>query len=383
MSPLRRGPDKTSDDVRAFLEETFPGAAPHTWLHVMICWVYRAPLFEGRTRRKDVVARAAERGITGPKFRQIVSGDLSGIKWSALEAVLVACGASDADITVAQELFDRTQPTSAALIQADGPLGWIEDPAGDWTPLPRGHWRGTAGRAGDDPPAPRPPVTGSLSDARRPHPAAGIASTPATAAPPPGPGAPPAPCPAVPGSAPNTAEDAAEAPAVPAQGADAPARCGGNVPGCIAADGHAAPARTVPDAPAATPRPVLEPEPEPPAPTELQEEPPPPAAQHAAAKVFDPDPRTAADPAAFVALMKEYRQFKNKTLREMEKQCARHPRVKETYSYSSFSIIGQNGKLPKRALVLAYIAGCGGSDAEINLWLLAHRRLSVQPPPAD
>ncbi|NUP34970.1 MAG: hypothetical protein HOU01_25140 [Streptomycetaceae bacterium] len=91
------------------------------------------------------------------------------------------------------------------------------------------------------------------------------------------------------------------------------------------------------------------------------------------------DPWTAGDPRAFVALMQKFRVLKGeRPYREMAKVCAKHPAVRRPYAYASFCTIAKSGKLPRRDLVCAYIAGAGGSDDEIDQWLKAHARLAVR-----
>lgn len=110
-------------------------------------------------------------------------------------------------------------------------------------------------------------------------------------------------------------------------------------------------------------------------------EPPRPHEEQGGPWVRPPDPATATDHVEFVTQMKAFRVYKGeRPLRDMAKVCARHPRVDRPYSYASFSTIGSNGKLPKRELVCAYIAGCGGTDAEIEQWVQAHTRLCLADP---
>ncbi|NDU74183.1 hypothetical protein GWI34_16295 [Actinomadura sp. DSM 109109] len=303
MSRLLRASDRTPGEIETFLAETYPGADARTRLHALICWSYHAPLFEGRGGRQAVAGRAAARGVTPAKLRQIVAGDLAGITWPALDAVLAACGAPRAETEVAQRLFNEVQAVDPGTIPPVKAAAWT-DPLDDWAPVqfPRRSEQVWAWPGEQEP------------------------DTPAE----------PSPC-----TAP-------------------PVRCGPDVPGCVAAAGGAGPdesladeARPVDDEAAGT-------------------------AGHADASV---DPWTAGDPEAFVALMRKFRLLKGeRPYRVMASVCARHPAVERPYAYASFWAIGKSGKLPRRDLVCAYIAGAGGTDAEIDEWLKARARLAIQPP---
>ncbi|TDD86370.1 hypothetical protein, partial [Actinomadura rubrisoli] len=131
MSPIRRGHEKkTRHDVEAFLEETYPGADAETRLHALLCWVYHAPLFACRGSREAVSSKAEAKGVTPAEFSQIITGDLTGIGWWALEAVLISCGAMKADIEVALALYEQITRPAGSLGPALG-----TDAAEDWRPL--------------------------------------------------------------------------------------------------------------------------------------------------------------------------------------------------------------------------------------------------------
>jgi hypothetical protein len=347
MSRLRRASDKTRRDVEAFLAETYPSATAETRLHALICWVYHAPLFESRGSKEVVAAKAAARGVTYAKLRQIVAGDLDGIKWWALEAVLVACGASQADLEVAHDLYDQVRPSTTTI-----PGSPWTDPAGDGGAQVRLPGDRRSRTRPSDPPAfmwVEPELDPAPGPAWPISPMAGLTGT--------GTAAGPRPVPAAESPGEVQGEISGEA-----RADDAPPRCGENVPDCVLAAGDAAP----------VPHQTTEPK------EEAPSAPPGPRRQ-GARKASAPDPYTAADCVEFVALMKKYRVFKGEPpLREMVKVCSRHPKVKRTYSYATFSTIGKNGKLPKREVVCAYIAGCGGSDTEIDQWVRAHTQLSIE-----
>lgn len=358
MSRLLRAPGKSPRDVEAFLAETHPGADAHTRLHALICCLYHAPLFEGRGSRQTVAGKAAARGVTSAKLRQIVAGDLAGITWSALEAVLTACGAFQADIAVAQELFNQVQTADPHTIPPAKAAPRV-DPLDDWAPVqpPR------RPRSSRTEPTGPPPWAWPEENPRPDTPAEAVPSGPAPART------------SVPTSDPaqDTAPDAESTGTGSTGSGDASAgssvRCGPDVPGCIAAGGTTAGGADVEcqDATeAATPAaqaPVSS------AGTEK--------ADHAEIEV---DPWTAGDPGGFVALMRKFRLLKGeRPYREMAKVCARHPAVPRPYAFASFCTIGKNGKLPRHDLVRAYIAGAGGTDAEIDQWLKAHARLAIRP----
>ncbi len=311
------------------MAETHPGADAPTLLHALVCGVfYRVRRQGGRSGKHDLTARAEARGVTPAKFAQIVAGDFTGISWGALEGVLVACLAAKADLKVAMELFDQVQEWHAsqpppeegrvARTQARGAPSWV------WPP-------------------PEPDSTASDSIVIRPS----LSPNPLTS------------------------DGLAEASKTPAEEVDPqdhvdavqPQPCQPPSPDSGDDDGGGGGREDDGEeelAPATTPR----------------------ARRKGSHKVSPPDPGTAADQGEFVAQMRAFRTFYgDRPLREMAKECARHPKVERPYSFGAFSTIGKNDKLPKRDLVCAYIAGCGGSDTEIDQWIEAHKRLSVPPAP--
>ncbi|MFD0688138.1 hypothetical protein [Actinomadura fibrosa] len=286
---MRRRPEKSTGEVRAFLQVIHPDGTAEKWLHAVLVWV----LHDSLAGHGDeiVVRRAGERGVPFAKYRQIIAGNFAGINWYALEAVLEACGAVRAEVQVAQELFDRFQP-AAPRRDPDPSAGsdfWT-DTVQEWPPTRH------------VPPARHEPSAHPVPPARHVPPAYPV--PPAHSVP--------------------------------------PAR-------------HEPPAHPVPPA---------------------RHEPP--GRRDVPVTVAPPDPSSAQDSAQYVEMMKKFRRYKgDPPFRAMEDACRRHPRIERCYSYGSFSTIGKNGKLPKRDLVRAYIAGAGGSDAEIDQWLEAHIRLSV------
>ncbi|MEV0660446.1 hypothetical protein AB0I58_03485, partial [Spirillospora sp. NPDC050365] len=234
MSPLLRAPDKTPRDIEVFLEETHPGADARTRLHTLICCLYHAPLFEARGSRQAVADRAAARGVTSAKLRQIVAGDLSGIKWSALEAVLAACGAFQAHIEVAQNLYNQVQAVDPHTVPPVKAASWT-DPLDDWAPvrLPR-----QASSSSPD---------SSRTDTSRTDSSRTDSSRTEPVGPPPWTRPDEVPRPDAPDTpdAPETPDEPEEeAPSGPAHamtpaGPETPVRCGADVPGCIVAAGVA------------------------------------------------------------------------------------------------------------------------------------------------
>lgn len=297
MGPIRRGSAQHPRDVVAFLNRVHPGAAPKTHLHAVICWVYHDSVFDSRSE-ENVRRKAGDRGVTPAKFDQIIAGDLNGINWYALEAVLASCGATKADLQVAQDLFDQIrQGIDQAIPDPPPPLPPRSDQDEDWAPL-------------------------------RTQPALQFPSWPPATRPLP--------------LWPRPADEPAGDGAVPAT------------------PGTASTGKT--DTPDSNQKESAKP------------------AEHNSSrrKPQPPDPATATNPGEYVALMKKFRIHKGeRPYREMASVAEHHPQVTRPYSYASFQTIGNNGKLPKRELVRAYIAGAGGSNTEIDQWIEAHQRLSV------
>jgi len=317
MRPLRRGQEPTVREVEEFLEETYPGCDAATRLHALVfCWVY-VQVFRERRGREAVAERAGRRGVTPRRLSQIIAGDFAGASWAALEAVLIACDAAPADIQVAQRLYDRSAAGPPCSTGGTPGRGEIPRPPASAAPVPT------------DLPCTSQPHHGEGRHGRAPD---GDAHRDAA---PPGP-PPPAPD--------DTEEETATIDAGPPARSDAAALR--QLPG----DGD--PHDGAVDHQPRAGRPSA---------------------------VHEPDPMTATTVEEFVALLKQFRLYKvgERPLREMVKAAQRHPMVDRPYSFSSLSTIGRNGKLPKRALLRAYIAGADGTAKDIERWERAHGRLSI------
>lgn len=381
MSRFRRTPEPTAAEVKAFLRETNPGL---DWegdaarlLHTMICWLYCR---ERSTRtRSEIIVTAGRFGLPAEKCKTIIGGELHGASWGAVEALLMACCASKSDLQVAQELHDSVRRSRLPRPAVPAPEPVVQDPP---VPPPTlGRPDQTVEPASSTSPAAETPETratglpqrsDAASSAETPPPLAdwltafapihgpAIAADDAEAddAPPsieadvvwvvslpyansalvdaPGPGG--ADRPATPGDSPDDASDLDNAPSGPL-GAD-------------------------------------------------QTEGTPEADRSCQEAVALPDPDKAATAAEFVQAMKDYREYYgDRPYREMQKRSDADPRVDPKYSHTSFCIIGRNGRLPKRDLVIAYIVGAGPRNGThqktLDRWARAHLRLTrllASPP---
>jgi hypothetical protein len=97
------------------------------------------------------------------------------------------------------------------------------------------------------------------------------------------------------------------------------------------------------------------------------------------AEGFDlrPDPLTARNPAELVAAMRQYREWAGKpSFRKMA------DRIRQTVAASTLCTALRGGDLPRLDVVLAVIAGCGGSTEDKRRFATAWRMLSVGLPGA-
>ncbi|MFC4056169.1 hypothetical protein ACFOY4_41335 [Actinomadura syzygii] len=290
------------------------------------------------------------RGVTLAEADQVLAGDLTGVTWPLLAAILSSCGALQADIQVAHDLFDQLQqrtPPPAGVTdpdlrpQPDPALdpaveGWVQG----WRPssAPRGSFStsrtGTA--SAEDPiEAGLEEETGRVAPpvnfAAEPWPTCGE-TTPANRA--------------------STAPSETTSETTASLG-------GEHGPG----DDHADTSDATLSGPVGQP------------PTAGSG---PANSTTTRGTTAPPVPEAATNPKEFVALMDQYRTYRDRSLREIEREARRHPQVERPYSFASYSTIGKNGKLPRQLLVIAFIAGCGGSRSYIDRWVEVHRRLSLE-----
>ncbi|MEU5693253.1 helix-turn-helix domain-containing protein [Actinosynnema sp. NPDC020468] len=95
----------------------------------------------------------------------------------------------------------------------------------------------------------------------------------------------------------------------------------------------------------------------------------------------DPRPASAAGPAEFAALMERRKNRSGYTYRQLEDRASR---LGDTLPRSTVADALRRRTLPRAEVVSAFVRACGGTDAEVEEWLAARRRLADEgrPPPS-
>ncbi|TDD93960.1 hypothetical protein [Actinomadura rubrisoli] len=108
-----RGRGRTTPrDVENFLQQLHPNADATIWLNALVVRAYHAQALQddgckaARTSKAATDREAADRGVVTATRHKIAAGDLTGIGWCELQAVLLDCRAQAADVEVARNLYD-------------------------------------------------------------------------------------------------------------------------------------------------------------------------------------------------------------------------------------------------------------------------------------
>lgn len=117
----RRWRPATRAEIMRYLEETYPESSSLEKLHALISWARH-------DKGGDLESIAVRARISLRRVRQILSGEIRNSQWDAIEEILKACGAEQAMLSVALDLYaqigatrSRTDPYRVGLSEEFDP----------------------------------------------------------------------------------------------------------------------------------------------------------------------------------------------------------------------------------------------------------------------